>query len=259
MKNKDLKKFYDAVYEKGERGHYSKLLFGEKITEEKQEILKAVSWKGKRVLDIGCGTGELAFYVAEKGADEVVGIDYSYSAIHLATQTYKHKALAFSCEDVSNVSGTFDVITIVGVLEHIDEPFELLKKAKKLLRPGGSIIVTCPNWSNPRGFVLQTLLYLFDARITLVDIHHFTPTYFIDWAKQLKMKLSWKTIEQSWGHSDKMIQDFKKRLPNVLKDIPGAKKGKELGSFISWLETRALPLEGDQKHSGATGFYHLKK
>jgi len=259
MKNKDLKKFYDGVYKRGERKHYSKLLFGEKITEEKKAILGAVSWKGKRVLDIGCGTGELAFYVAQQGADEVVGIDYSPSAITVAKDSYARTNLMFECMDVSNISGTFDVITIVGVLEHIDEPLALLHKAKKLLRPKGSIIVTCPNWSNPRGYILQTLRFLFGARVTLVDIHYFTPVFFLEAAKKLSLALSWRTIERSWGHGEKMLNDLEKRLPNVLKDIKGAKKAKDIEAFIAYLKKEMLPLEKGNEAVGATGFYHFTK
>jgi len=259
MRNHDLKKFYDGVYQRGEKGHYSKLLFGGKITEEKREILKSMNWKGKRVLDVGCGTGELAFLIGSRGAKEVIGIDYSYSAIHIAKQSYKLPELVYKCMDVRNVTGQFDVITLVGILEHIDKPEELLIKAKRLLKKGGSIIVTCPNWSNPRGYILQTLRHLFSAKITLVDIHYFTPIFFQKMAAKTGMKLSWKTIEQDWGHGGKMIKDFRKRLPNVLKDIACAGKDKNISDFIDWLDHMALPLEKNQKWSGATGFYHFKK
>lgn len=259
MKNKDLEKFYDGVYERGEKKHYSKLIFGGKITEEKRAILDEVSWKEKSVLDVGCGTGELAYLMAKKGAKSVLGIDYSYSAIHIAKHEYRLPNLSFEKLDVSDISGHFDVITVVGVLEHIDEPFSLLKWVSTLLRPGGSIMVTCPNWSNARGYILQTLRFLFDARITLVDIHYFTPVEFIVWAKKLKMKMTWKTIEQSWGHGEKLIQDFRKRLPNVLKDLPKSPSSEKINAFIDWIGGHIPSLEGDQKAGGAVGFYHFKK
>ena len=82
---------------------------------------------------------------------------------------------------------------------------------------------------------------------------------FMEWAKKLQLDLRWKTIEQSLGHGQKMIQDFKKRLPNVLKDIRGASTEKSLKDFIFWLETAALTLESNQKHTGATVFYHFRK
>ena len=254
--NKDLKEFYDSVYKKGEKTHYSKLILGGTITEEKRKILKALSWRGKRVLDVGCGTGELANLIAEAGAKEVIGIDYSSEAINLAKRRYQRVNLSYDCIDVDNLKGTFDVITLAGVLEHIDKPLSLLKKLKQMLRPDGSIIVTCPNWSNPRGYILLALKELFDAKITLADIHYFTPTEFESWATDLEMALEWDNIEHDWGHGSKLITDFKKRLPSVLKDFKDVSPTR-IDSFLSWLAVHVPTLERKQKMNGAVGFYHF--
>lgn len=259
MKNHELKEFYDRVYRKGERRHYSKILFGGKITEEKQAILKEISWKGKTVLDIGCGTGELGYLIASRAAKKVVGLDYAPEAIKLAKRQYSLPNLSYVCADVGNIAGRFDVIIMVGVLEHIDSPLNLLRKAKGFLRPGGSLIVTCPNWKNPRGYILQTLRLLFGARITLADFHYFTPVDFLRFSKRLKMALNWRTIELSWGGGDKLIKDLKKRLPNVLKPLPAFKGEWAIKDLISWLKTVALPLERGDKATGAVGLYHFKK
>ncbi|MBX4210357.1 methyltransferase domain-containing protein [Candidatus Parcubacteria bacterium] len=260
MANKDLKAFYDGVYLKGEDTHYTKLLLSsQKMTPEKDAILSEIQWKGKRVLDIGCGTGELSYYISKRGVKKVTGIDYSDVAIRIAKQNYTGKNLEYKCEDIGNISGTFDVIIIVGVLEHIDDPFKFLKDVKKMLSPKGSIIVTCPNWSNARGYILLVLKELFGAKITLADIHYLTPIEFIDWSKKIGMKLNWKTIEQSWGHGQKMITDFEKRLPNIAKDFKSFMKPEQVSRFIGWLKTHVPQLETDQKFSGAVGFYHMKK
>ena len=51
MKNKDLKKFYNNVYKKGEQKHYSPLLlFGDKVPPAKLEVLREIYWKSKTVL-----------------------------------------------------------------------------------------------------------------------------------------------------------------------------------------------------------------
>lgn len=257
MKNKDLQEFYDRVYVRGERKHYSKLLLGDRITEEKMAILGAIYWRGKAVLDVGCGTGELAYLVAKKGAKKVVGIDYSKAAIDVAKTSYQSSGLSYLCEDISKISGTFDVITVVGVLEHIDEPLKLLQKLKKMLAPKGSIIVTCPNWSNPRGYMLLALKDIFGAKITLADIHYLTPVEFEKWARLLKMSLSWKTLEHDWGHGKKLVKDFARRLPKVLKPLKGISKS-GTDNFIEWLDGHVEALEGELKHNGATGLYHLR-
>ncbi len=258
MNNRELQEFYNRVYKKGERKHYSKfLLTKEGLTQEKRAILNTTSWNRKRVLDIGCGTGELAYHIAQK-AKYVCGIDYAPSAIKIAQKHYQRDNLTYLQSDVESLDEAFDVIVMAGVLEHIDEPFLLLKKLSHLLAPKGSIIVTCPNWSNMRGYILLALAMLFDARITLADIHYFTPVEFEAWARKLRMKLSWNSIEQEWGHGEKMIADFKKRLPKVLQDTQVKISPQKISRFIAWL-SKHYALETNQKASGAVGIYHLKR
>ena len=128
--------------------------------------------------------------------------------------------------DVNEIKEKFDVIVSNGTLEHMDDPLKSLKLFKKHLTKNGCIITTSPNWSNPRGYMLMPLLLLFNAPITLADLHYFTPVDFKNFSKQLGMSLSWKTFDKSWGHGDILVEDFKKRLGNVLRDsnLPNNKK-----------------------------------
>jgi len=208
-KNKTLRKFYDKVYVKGEKKHFTTYRESSSTSEIK-EVLKQISWKSKTVLDVGCGTGFFAFSVAKRGA-RVLGIDFSEEAIEIANSQYLHKNLEFKSIDVGKIKEKFDVIVSNGTLEHLDDPLKTLKLFKKHLNPNGKIIITSPNWTNPRGYVLLTLLYLFKAPITLVDLHYFTPVDFQNFAKKLGMKLTWKTFDRSWSHGDILIKDFEKR------------------------------------------------
>ncbi len=260
MKNKDLKKIYNKIYKKGERGHYTSLILsGDKVPPAKTEVLKEISWRGKIVLDAGCGTGELAYCIAKKGAKEVLGVDYSKEAIAVAHKTYRSENLAFRAGNIENIQGRFDVVVSLGTLEHLNDPLSALRKLKNLLSPDGSLIITCPNWSNPRGYILMALKLLFDAKITLADLHYFTPLEFQGWAKKLRMKLSWRTVEQSWGHGEKMIKDFEKRLPNVLlKDKRFKTSSAQIQDLINWLKNHAVPLEKNTPFGGAVGLYHFR-
>lgn len=260
MQNKDLASFYNSVYKKGEKGHYTSLLLsGDKVPPAKAEVIKEILWKGKTVLDAGCGTGELAYLIAKKGAKRVIGVDYSQEAILVAKKTYQLANLEFVCSDIAYIKGTFDVITTLGTIEHTDDPLGVLKQLKKMLKPGGSLIVTCPNWINPRGYMLLTLKHLFDAKITLADIHFITPIEMQDWAKKLGMKLSWKTVEHEWAHGKKCITDFERRLPNVARDSALHTDIKKILHHINWLEIHMVPIEKNTKYGGAVGVYYLKK
>lgn len=254
-KNKNLKQFYNKVYLKGEKKHFTIKRESASLSEIK-EVLKQVSWKGKKVLDVGCGTGLFAYNAAKKGAI-VLGIDFSTEAIEIANSQYNHKNLKFQSMDVNEIKEKFDVIVSNGTLEHMDDPLKSLKLFKKHLTKNGCIITTSPNWSNPRGYMLMPLLLLFNAPITLADLHYFTPVDFKNFSKQLGMRLSWKTFDKSWSHGDILIEDFKKRLPNVLRDsnLPNNKKNVDL--LINWIQNNINKLNHDLPHSGATGLYKL--
>ncbi len=172
-KNKDLKTFYDGVYKKGERKHYysKHALSAGALSNEDREVINAISWRGKTVLDVGCGTGRACHEMAKLGAKSVLGIDFSDAAIAEARCRPPRDNLTYRVDDVMRHRGKYDVVVAIGTLEHMDEPYEMLKRFKRRLNKGGAIIITCPNWTNPRGYVLQTLLRLFDAPITLADLH----------------------------------------------------------------------------------------
>ncbi len=252
-KNKTLKGFYNKVYVKGEKKHFTTYRESSSTSEVK-EVLKQISWKSKTVLDVGCGTGFFAYSVAKKGA-QVLGIDFSEEAIEIAKSQYSHNNLEFRSIDVKKIKEKFDVIVSNGTLEHMDDPLKTLKLFKSHLNPKGRIIITSPNWTNPRGYILLTLLYLFKAPITLVDLHYFTPIDFENFAKKLKMKLVWKTFDHSWGHGDILIKDLEKRLPNVLRDAKLPNNKIQINYFIKWIKTNVVSLNNDLPQSGATGLY----
>lgn len=257
-KNKDLKKFYDSVYKKGEKKHWTKLLFTKKneLPEEEREVLREISWKNKKVLDAGCGTGLLDFLIAQKGG-LVTGVDYSREAIRVASSAHKHKNLKFICSDFSRLKDKYDVIISLGTLEHTDNPLGTLKILKGKLKKNGEMIITCPNWLNPYGYILLTLRYLFSAPITLADIHYPTPLDLKQWAKSLSMDMTWRTFDYSWASGKKMIADFRRRLPNVFRDMK-MKKEKQINDFIDWLEVHVTAFDHKKDFSGATGLYHFK-
>ena len=253
-KNQKLRTFYNNVYKKGEEKHFTNLVTKGTVSEESKEILKELKWKSKNVLDVGCGTGFFAYNAAKKGAN-VLGIDFSEQAIKIAKKKYKKSNLSYEQADVNNISGKYDVIVSIGTLEHMDDPLKILKLFKKHISPKGKIIVTSPNWTNPRGYMLMTLLFLFDAPITLADLHYQTPIDFIQYSRKLNMNLKWRTIDKSWAHGDILIKDFTKRLPNVLRDANLPCKSKNIKNLINWIKTNVASFDNSQLHSVATGLY----
>ena len=101
----------------------------------------------KRVLDVGCGYGYGANYLARKGAREVVGLDVSPDAIHFAKEHYSRQNLSFTKGDflLFNDKRKYDVVVAFEVIEHVSNAHAFLDKAKSLLRRNGLLICSTPN------------------------------------------------------------------------------------------------------------------
>lgn len=255
---KRLVSFYNKVYKKGEKKHYTKLLFTKKMPNDVREVLKEVKWHGKTVVDVGCGTGRLAYHLAKRGA-KVLGIDFSEQAIKIARSTYRHPNLEFRSMDVKKLTGVYDAVVSLGALEHMDNPPGVLKRLKAHVKRRGSIIIVCPNWTNPRGYALLTLWYLFRAPITRADLHYLTPIEFEKWSKVLGMGLAWRTFDHDWAHGERLIKDFKRRLPSVLHDAGLPLNQKYINDFIKWIEEHVVPLDHKTRFSGASALYHFER
>ena len=240
---------------KGETKHFTSYISTGTTTDEIKEVLKELNWKNKLVLDVGCGTGLFAYGASKLGSKQVLGIDFSKNAIEIAKKTHKNHNLQYQVLDVKEIKSKYDVIVSLGTLEHVDNVLAVLKILKKHLTQNGKIIVTSPNWTNPRGYVLMTLWYLFKAPITLADLHYQTPIDFQNYAKKLNMHLKWRTIDRSWAHGEILISDFQRRLPNVLRDAKLPKSSKNIKNFLNWLKVNVVSLDNTLPHSGATGLY----
>ena len=253
--NSNLKSFYNKVYKKGEEKHYTSFVTKGTTTDEMKEVLKELNWKNKTVLDVGCGTGLFAHKVSKLGPKQVLGIDFSKEAVEIAIGTHKNHNLQYQVLDVKEIKSRYDVIVSLGTLEHMDNPLKTLKILKKHLTKNGKIIVTSPNWTNPRGYILMTLWHLFNAPITLADLHYQTPIDFQNYAKKLNMHLKWRTFDRNWGHGNILITDFEKRLPNIIKDTKLKVTQTQIRSLIQWIKTNVVSFNNDLPHSGAIGLY----
>lgn len=99
--------------------------------------------KPGRLLDIGCGDGLFMLGMKERGW-EVHGLDISPVAAQLA----REKGLEVfegELDQAGYAEGSFDLITMWDVLEHLHDPGAHLTQAARLLKPEGSLVVTIPN------------------------------------------------------------------------------------------------------------------
>jgi 2-polyprenyl-3-methyl-5-hydroxy-6-metoxy-1,4-benzoquinol methylase len=101
---------------------------------------------GKRILDVGAGGGGIGRSVKSEGPKELVAIEIDLRAHETLKQCYDRVLT-----DITPIKDErFDWIVILDVLEHLAKPASFLADLRKLLAPGGAILISVPNvahWS----------------------------------------------------------------------------------------------------------------
>jgi ubiquinone/menaquinone biosynthesis C-methylase UbiE len=95
-----------------------------------------------RVCDLGCGAGAPFLHHIESRLTSGVGLD------EYAGESTKEKISVVRANITTSLpleSGQFDHVTMLAVLEHLQEPKKVLAEGYRLLRPGGSLIMTWPS------------------------------------------------------------------------------------------------------------------
>jgi ubiquinone/menaquinone biosynthesis C-methylase UbiE len=145
-------------------------------------ILSSTDFRGKSVLDVGCGDGTYTMELYERGKpSRVHGVDHAEQAVKSAQGRSTSAAVTFevcSAESLTMADGSFDIAHLRGVLHHLDRPFAALREAMRVAR---TVVVMEPNGYNP---VLKLL-----ERVSRYHIEHqersFFPTMFHRWAREL--------------------------------------------------------------------------
>jgi 2-polyprenyl-3-methyl-5-hydroxy-6-metoxy-1,4-benzoquinol methylase len=119
---------------------------------EKERVLRrfALPSPGERVLDVGCGSGVIADFLAAQGA-LTTGVDANPAAISYAREHFRRPNLEFRVgyvEDLDFEPASIDGIYRLEVIEHlyIPQARALLGRLRSLLKPGGRLVVTTPNY-----------------------------------------------------------------------------------------------------------------
>lgn len=119
--------------------------FNDWLIRQRYELLKQY-FKGTTCLELGPANGEGTAYLLD-AFERVVAVDGSKQAVNDLRKRFPTKKLALVhsyFEDLA-LDEKFDTIVLAHILEHVDNPHEILEVAKKFLKPDGIIIVDVPN------------------------------------------------------------------------------------------------------------------
>lgn len=138
---------YEYSYQNNNIGHHHAYLM-KPLMRMINETFISQSKKQQKlsILDIGCGNGSFTNFIAQQGY-QTVGIEESESGIKLARQNFPD--CKFIQGSIYNLPYTelkykFDIVISLEVIEHLFYPKELVKAAKKCLKPNGCLIITTP-------------------------------------------------------------------------------------------------------------------
>lgn len=186
---------------------------------EKQEDIKRLEFivdiviqivrPGGKILDIGCGSGNISRQLGHYGFI-VTGIDADNKSIAFALSKNQLSNINFICVDIYDFSGEekdYDAIICSEVLEHLVDPAAIFKLAFSLLKNGGVFITTVPNGQGPRELLVTrpliwihnhgSLLWKFIVNLKRAlgykgetvqsKSEHLDHIYFFSWKKFKKM------------------------------------------------------------------------
>jgi len=97
-----------------------------------------------RVLDIGCGNGEMLSHLQNLGW-QVMGVEPDAVGTHVAREHFKIDVRNATIEAAHLPDATFDFVTMHHVIEHLPDVTRTLKEIHRILKPGGKLMVATPN------------------------------------------------------------------------------------------------------------------
>jgi SAM-dependent methyltransferase len=215
-------------------------LYGSRVSQVEQ----ALGGARGRVLDVGCGRGFLLDAFRRRGWS-VEGTEMSAASSAHAREALGIRVHLGPLETLALPAESFDAVTLWHVLEHVTTPVELLAEIRRLLRPGGVLLVSVPNFGSPEARATGAGWFHLDVPRHLI---HFTPETLDASLRQSGLE----PLSSSWFAPEfdtfSFVQSSLNRLglrPNTLYDVlrgRAAKLGAGGGATAAASVALAAPL-----------------
>ncbi|MBU6334581.1 MAG: methyltransferase domain-containing protein [Chloroflexi bacterium] len=122
-------------------------------------IRRMVPWRSGRILDIGCGNGDL-LTILDRAGWEVHGYEPHAPTAMAADHRLCHLGRTVVHSDAAILDAwpaqSFDVITLWHVIEHLPEPLAMMRTVRRLLRPGGLCLIQTPHVAAAEALLLRS-------------------------------------------------------------------------------------------------------
>lgn len=152
---------YEEFYE-----HHNFEPIPEQLCTTVNEVIPRFGWafdkieelEAKTVLDLGCLDGSFLLTVGKQLGCTVTGVDLTKDGIDIARERAKHFEVDGTfhqgfvedwLEKFVEEGRTFDVVTFFEIIEHVEDVQRCLKLIDKVLAPGGSVLVSTPDFESP--------------------------------------------------------------------------------------------------------------
>ncbi len=181
---------------------------------------------GKKILEIGCGTGEFTKRIAQTGAD-VTAVDISPDLLEIARETIPNVNVSFHVQNVEKLDfedGSFDVVIGSSILHHLNlKP--ALKEICRVLKSKGGVVFTEPNMINPQIWMERNIPFIRKLTNNSPD-----ETAFIRWGlKKELINLGFKNVsirpfDFLHPFTPSMLIPLVSNIGNLVEKIPLARE-----------------------------------
>ncbi|CAN5338565.1 class I SAM-dependent methyltransferase [soil metagenome] len=168
---------FDAIYEE-KKGPVAAFIdnYWRGVVQKRLElnVEKLKPFEGKKILDVGCGSGRFCIAFALNGAERIVGIDFAKGMIEIADRLANEAGVGSKCEfvvgsfpaDIDRSEAPFDACTGNGFFDYIEHPVPIITSMRELTK--GKLIMSFPKaveWRVPlrrfRFWMKGTPLFLY--------------------------------------------------------------------------------------------------
>lgn len=207
-------------------------LFGVKPPEQTRSFYLEIydhlgAQPGQRLLDVACGSGGLVAVAAKRGL-LAVGLDISRVAVRTARDRFGLRRLIVgAAETLPFKDRSFDLVTVVGSLEHFSDPALGAREVARVLKPGGKAVILVPNT-----FSLTHVLYVWRTGEVFDDGQPL---------QRYATRQQWRRLIEGAGLTVLAVRRYERERPRCVDDW--VRYLRRPGRLVRWLLGGLMPLD----------------